>query len=211
MSICFDGWVMAKWLENWLQQWAVGVSLTFWGPQFATGIHLMKQFAQNWYLLWCQCTETCYHFSSIQHDIYIPVSGVRRSGENRSCPKSTRCWMQFAAQQVPICFEIRACLHVLWVLPQPVMTQTNGKAWSRTWWQRILMHLRSVAAKIRMAFLSSKSCMSLMAFIIYFPWSRNTSAFLHQLLNCLSIKVVHTGDYWDFTTDNRILQMNAAL
>ena len=43
----------------------VGVSLRFRGPRFNTGIHLMKQFAHNWYLPCCQCTETCSHVSFI--------------------------------------------------------------------------------------------------------------------------------------------------
>ena len=46
------------------------LSLRFWGPRFATCIHLMKQLAHNWYLPFCQCTETCYHVSSIQNDMY---------------------------------------------------------------------------------------------------------------------------------------------
>ena len=62
----FDGWVMAEWLRRWLQQWAArGVSKIL-GTRFATGIHLMKQFAHDWYLLCFQCTEACYHVSFIQ-------------------------------------------------------------------------------------------------------------------------------------------------
>ena len=32
------------------------VSLRFRGPHFATNIHLMKQFANNWHLPRCHCT-----------------------------------------------------------------------------------------------------------------------------------------------------------
>ena len=69
--------------------------LRFWGPQFATGIHLMKQFAHNWYLPCCQGTEACYHVSVIQNDIYTLVPGVNNSVENRSCPESTHCCSQY--------------------------------------------------------------------------------------------------------------------
>ena len=55
-----------------------GMSLRFWGPRFNTGIHLMKQFAHNWYLYCCQCTETCSHVSFIQNsDIH---AGIKTSG-----------------------------------------------------------------------------------------------------------------------------------
>ena len=69
---------------------SVGVS-KIWGPRFATGIHLMKQFAHSWYLPWCKCTVSCYHVSFIQNNIYMPAPGVSSSVENRSCPESTRC------------------------------------------------------------------------------------------------------------------------
>ena len=68
-----------------------GVSLKFWGPRFATRIHPMKQFAHNWHLPWCQCTEACYHVSFIQNIFYAPVPGVSRSVNDCSCPESTRC------------------------------------------------------------------------------------------------------------------------
>ena len=67
-----------------------GVPLRFWGPRFNTGIHLMKQFAHNWYLPYCQCTETCSHAFFIQNNIYTPVPGVSSPVENSSCPESTR-------------------------------------------------------------------------------------------------------------------------
>ena len=68
--------------------------LRFWGPRFPTGNHPMKQFAHNWYLRCCQCTEACYHVSVIQNNIYTPVPGVSNSVENRPCPESTHCCSQ---------------------------------------------------------------------------------------------------------------------
>ena len=89
-----DGWVMAEWLGRRLQQWAAkGVSMIL-GSLFATGIQLMKQFAHNWYSPWCQCTESCYHVSFIQNNIYMPAPGVSSSVENHSCQESTRCLSQ---------------------------------------------------------------------------------------------------------------------
>ena len=70
------------------------MSLKFWGPRFVTGIHLMKQFAHDWYLPWYRYTEACYRVSFIQNNIYTPVSGLSSSVENRSCPESTRCCSQ---------------------------------------------------------------------------------------------------------------------
>ena len=52
VPICFEGWVMAKWLACWTQQWvAKGVSETL-EPRFEAGIQLIKQFAHNriWWL-----------------------------------------------------------------------------------------------------------------------------------------------------------------
>ena len=48
---------MAEWLGHWLQWWAGGVSLRFWGPRFTTGIRHLKQLIHFSYLLCCQCTE----------------------------------------------------------------------------------------------------------------------------------------------------------
>ena len=56
-----------------------------------TGIHLMKQYAHNWYLPCCQGTKACYHVSFTQNSIYTPVPGVSSSVESRSCPESARC------------------------------------------------------------------------------------------------------------------------
>ena len=72
------------------------------GPLFLTWInftpsmnsYLMKQFAHNWYLPCCQCTETCSQVSFIQNNIYMPEPGVSSPVENRSCPESTRCCSQ---------------------------------------------------------------------------------------------------------------------
>ena len=74
-----------------------GVSLGLRGPRFNTGIHPMKQFAHNWYLPCCQCTETCSHVSFIQNDIYRPGPVV-----NRFCPELTRCCSQCVIPLVPI-------------------------------------------------------------------------------------------------------------
>ena len=65
----FDGWVMAEWLGRCYNNGRRRVSLRFWGPRFATGIHFIKQFAHKWYLPCCQCTEVCYHVSFIQHNM----------------------------------------------------------------------------------------------------------------------------------------------
>ena len=68
-----------------------GLCLRLSGPRFTTGIHLMKQFTHNWYLPWCQCTESCYHVSFTQNNIYMPVPGVSTELSGiRSCPESTR-------------------------------------------------------------------------------------------------------------------------
>ena len=69
----FDGWVMAEWLRRWLQQWAArGVYEILGVPgglRFSTCIHLMKQFAHDWYLPRGQCTGTCSRVSFIQNNI----------------------------------------------------------------------------------------------------------------------------------------------
>ena len=88
------GWVMAEWLRHWLQQWGRGVCPRFWGLWFNIGIHLMKQFAHNWYLPCYQCTETCSHASFIQNNTYTPVPGASSPVENSSCPESNRCCNQ---------------------------------------------------------------------------------------------------------------------
>ena len=67
----------------------------------ATGIHLMKPFAHNWYLFCCQCMEACYHASFLQNNIYTTVPGVNSSVKNRSCPESTRCCSQCV---IPLCW-----------------------------------------------------------------------------------------------------------
>ena len=75
------------------------------GPLFLTWInfnrsmnsYLMKQFAHNWYLPCCQCTETCPRVSFIQNNIYMPVPGVSSPVESCSCPESTRCCSQWAS------------------------------------------------------------------------------------------------------------------
>ena len=90
-----DWRVMAEWLRRWLQQWLARVSLRLWGPRFATGIQLMKQFVHNWYLHCCQCMEPCYH-----------VAFISGPEENRSCPESTRqcviplSWCQFVFRRM---------------------------------------------------------------------------------------------------------------
>ena len=85
------------------------VSLRFWGPQFATSIHLMKQFADNWHLPSCHCTETCSQclLHKNKNDIYTPVPGVRSPVEDRSCPESTDCCGRCCdtSQLVPIRFR----------------------------------------------------------------------------------------------------------
>ena len=57
---------------------ATTVSLRFWGPRFNTGIHLMKQFAHNWYLPCCHCTETCSHVSFIQDNRPYKYQGLNK-------------------------------------------------------------------------------------------------------------------------------------
>ena len=53
--------------------------------RFATDIQHTKQFAHNWNVPCCQCTEIC------KNDIYMPVPGVSTPVKNRSCSESTRC------------------------------------------------------------------------------------------------------------------------
>ena len=57
-----DGLWRSKWDAGYSSGWR-GVSLRFWGPRFATGIHLMKQSPHSWYSPCCQRTESCYYVS----------------------------------------------------------------------------------------------------------------------------------------------------
>ena len=54
--------------------WRRGISLRFWSSRFATGIHLMKQFAHNVRLSCCQCTEACSYVSPIQNRSHLAIT-----------------------------------------------------------------------------------------------------------------------------------------
>ena len=59
----YGGWVMAKWLACCIpQHWVANNVSDVPGLWFTTGMNVMKQFAHNWYLLCCSCTEACIMF-----------------------------------------------------------------------------------------------------------------------------------------------------
>ena len=76
------------------------------GPAFESGIQYMKQFAHNWYLSSCRCTETWPHVSSIRiYYLYTYARCKQPSGESfLSRIGSMLCQVCDTIRPVPIRF-----------------------------------------------------------------------------------------------------------
>ena len=99
-----DGLVMAEWLRHWLQQWSRWVSLRFWGPRFNTCTHLMKQFAHNWYLLFCKCAKIYVRQGYVQDVLPKAQPGAQSSRVSQhifQAPGAMKIWNQFSDRWIP--------------------------------------------------------------------------------------------------------------